>query len=233
MNFRIISHILGWVLLIESAFLLLPFLVGLLYGEQEAFAFLIAAVLCAAVGVLPVLKKPKNSVFFVKEGFVAVALSWISLSFFGALPFLFSGEIPSFTDAIFETVSGFTTTGSSILSDVEALSHASIFWRSFTHWIGGMGVLVFLLAILPMAGGSHMNLMKAESPGPSVSKLVPKTQYTALILYGLYIVLTLIQFVLLLCGGMHPFEAITTTFGTAGTGGFGIKNDSIAGYSPY
>ena len=220
-------------MLIESAFLLLPFLVGLLYGEQEAFAFLIAAVLCAAVGVLPVLKKPKNSVFFVKEGFVAVALCWISLSFFGALPFLFSGEIPSFTDAIFETVSGFTTTGSSILSDVEALSHASIFWRSFTHWIGGMGVLVFLLAILPMAGGSHMNLMKAESPGPSVSKLVPKTQYTALILYGLYIVLTLIQFVLLLCGGMHPFEAITTTFGTAGTGGFGIKNDSIAGYSPY
>ena len=233
MNFRIISHILGWVLVIESAFLLLPFLIGLLYGESAAFAFLISALLCGGIGTPLVLKKPKNSVFFVKEGFVTVALSWITLSILGALPFVFSREIPNFTDAMFETVSGFTTTGSSILSDVEALSHASLFWRSFTHWIGGMGVLVFLLAILPMAGGSHMNLMKAESPGPSVSKLVPKTQYTALILYGIYIAMTLIQFVLLLCGGMNAFDAITTTFGTAGTGGFGIKNDSIASFSPY
>lgn len=233
MNFRIISYILGWVLIIESAFLLLPALVGVLYGESAATAFLLGALLCAAVGTPFVLKKPKNSIFFVKEGFVTVALSWIALSIFGCLPFVFCGEIPHFTDALFETVSGFTTTGSSILSDVEALSHASIFWRSFTHWIGGMGVLVFLLAILPMAGGSHMNLMKAESPGPSVSKLVPKTQYTALILYGLYIVLTLVQFVLLLLGDMPAFDAITTTFGTAGTGGFGIKNDSITSYSPY
>lgn len=233
MNFRIIFYILGWVLIIESAFLLLPFLVGILYGESSALSFLLGATICAACGIPWILRKPKNNIFFVKEGFVAVALSWIALSIFGALPFMFSGEIPHFVDALFETVSGFTTTGSSILSDVEALSHASAFWRSFTHWIGGMGVLVFLLAILPMAGGSHMQLMKAESPGPSVSKLVPKTQYTALILYGLYVMLTLIQFILLLLGGMPVFDAITTTFGTAGTGGFGIKNDSLAGYSPY
>lgn len=233
MNFRIISYILGWVLIIESAFLLMPFLVDLYYGENVAFSFLIGAAISGIIGTPFVLRKPKNTVFFLKEGFVSVALSWIFLSIFGSIPFVLSGEIPNFIDALFETVSGFTTTGSSILSDVEALSHASIFWRSFTHWIGGMGVLVFLLAILPMAGGSQMNLMRAESPGPSVSKLVPKTQYTALILYGLYIVLTIIQFLFLLLGKMPVFDAITTTFGTAGTGGFGIKNDSMASYSPY
>ncbi|MBE6680050.1 MAG: TrkH family potassium uptake protein [Ruminococcaceae bacterium] len=233
MNFRIINYILGWVLIIEAAFLLMPFFVGLYCGESSATAFLIGAAISAAVGTLFVIKKPKDTVFFIKEGFVAVALSWIALSTFGALPFVISGEIPKFIDALFETVSGFTTTGSSILSDVEALSHASLFWRSFTHWIGGMGVLVFLLAVLPMAGGSQMHLMRAESPGPSVSKLVPKTQYTAIILYGIYILLTIIQFILLIIGGMPIFDAITITFGTAGTGGFGIKNDSIASYSPY
>lgn len=233
MNFRIISYILGWVLIIESAFLMTPFFVGLYYGENTAISFLIAAGLTLIVGTPFVIKKPRNTVFFVKEGFVSVALCWIVLSIFGALPFVFSGEIPHFVDALFETVSGFTTTGSSILSDVESLSHASIFWRSFTHWIGGMGVLVFLLAILPLAGGSQMHLMRAESPGPSVSKLVPKTQYTAIILYSLYIILTIIQFLLLLAGKMPAFEAIITTFGTAGTGGFGIKNDSIASFSPY
>ena len=233
MNFRIITYILGWVLIIESAFLLLPFLVGLAYGEATALSFLYGALLACAVGIPLVIKKPKNTIFFVKEGFVSVALSWIMLSIFGCLPFIFSGEIPSFADALFETVSGFTTTGSSILANVEDLSHASLFWRSFTHWIGGMGVLVFLLAILPLAGGSQMHLMRAESPGPSVSKLVPKTQYTAIILYGLYVVLTIIQFLLLLLGKMPAFDAICTTFGTAGTGGFGIKGDSIAGYSPY
>lgn len=233
MNYRIISYILGWVLIIEAAFLLLPFVVGVYYGESAAIAFLLSAAIAAAVGAPFVIKKPRDTVFFVKEGFVTVALSWITLSIFGALPFVFGGEIPHFVDALFETVSGFTTTGASILSNVETLSHASIFWRSFTHWIGGMGVLVFLLALLPMAGGSQMHLMRAESPGPSVSKLVPKTQYTAIILYGLYVILTLIQFVLLLLGKMPAFEAIATTFGTAGTGGFGIKNDSMASYSPY
>lgn len=233
MNFRIISYILGWVLIIESAFLLLPFLVGIVYGESAAVSYLLTAVLCAICGTPFVVRKPKNTVFFLKEGFVAVALSWIALSIFGCLPFVISGEIPHFTNALFETVSGFTTTGSSILTDVEALSHTALFWRSFTHWIGGMGVLVFLLAILPMAGGSQMHLMKAESPGPSVSKLVPKTRYTALILYGLYIILTLLEFIVLLLCKMPAFDAITTTFGTAGTGGFGVRNTSIAEYSPY
>ena len=233
MNFRIISYILGWVMVIEAGFLLLPFLVGLCYGESSAISFLYAAALVGLVGTIFVIKRPKNTVFFIKEGFISVALCWIVLSFFGCLSFVFSGEIPRFIDALFETVSGFTTTGSSILPNVELLSHASLFWRSFTHWIGGMGVLVFLLAILPLAGGSQMHLMRAESPGPSVSKLVPKTQYTALILYGIYIGLTLLQFILLFFSGMPFFDAVTITFGTAGTGGFGIKADSMASYSPY
>ncbi len=231
MNFRIISYILGWVLLIESAFLLLPYLIGVLYGENEATAFLYTALICATVGTLAVIKRPRQVVFFVREGFVTVALSWLVLSLFGALPFVICGDIPSYIDAFFETVSGFTTTGSSILSDIEVLSHASLFWRSFTHWIGGMGVLVFLLAILPLAGGSQMHLMRAESPGPSVSKLVPKTRSTALILYTIYIFLTILQFVILLICKMPAFDAITVTFGTAGTGGFAITNSSIAGYS--
>ncbi len=233
MNFRIISYILGWVLIIEGAFLLLPCLVGFGYGESAATAYLIGALLCVLVGMPCVVRKPKNMVFFVKEGFVTVALCWIMLSLFGSFPFLLSGEIPHFVDALFETVSGFTTTGSSILADVEALSHASLFWRSFTHWVGGMGVLVFLLAILPLAGGSQVYLMRAESPGPSVSKLVPKTRYTALILYALYILLSIIEFLFLLAGRMPAFDALLTTFGTAGTGGFGIQNDSMAGYSSY
>ena len=189
--------------------------------------------LCLVLGQLLTHKKPHNPSFYAKEGFVTTALGWIVMSLFGCLPFLITGEIPSFVDALFETVSGFTTTGASILSDVEALSHCSLIWRSFTHWIGGMGVLVFLLAVLPMVGGSNMHLMKAESPGPSVGKLVPKVRFTAQILYQLYIVLTVLEFILLLLGRMSVFEALCTAFGTAGTGGFGVKNDSIASYSPY
>jgi trk system potassium uptake protein TrkH len=179
------------------------------------------------------LHKPTNFVFYQKEGCVATALSWIFMSFFGCLPFLFTREIPNFTDALFETVSGFTTTGGSILSDVEALSHCSIMWRSFTHWIGGMGVLVFLLAIIPMSGGSHINLMRAESTGASVGKLVPKVKYTARILYMIYIGMSILQFLFLLAGRMSIFDALNTTFATAGTGGFGIKNNSLTSYSPY
>ena len=185
------------------------------------------------LGTILTLKKPESTIFYLKEGCVATALSWIFLSLFGCLPFMLTGEIPAFHDALFETISGFTTTGASILSDVEALSHCTIFWRSFTHWIGGMGVLVFLLAIIPLSGGSNINLMRAESPGPSVGKLVPKIRYTARLLYIIYIILTLIEMVFLLFGKMPLFDAITTSFGTAGTGGFGIKNDSIMGYSPY
>ncbi len=233
MNGSIIRYILGYVLKTESI-LMLPFcLVALFYGEQEGFCYLIVAGAGLLLGAAATWKKPANTVFYLKEGCVATALSWIVMSLAGCLPFWLTGEIPSFTDALFETISGFTTTGASILSDVEALSHVSLLWRSFTHWIGGMGVLVFLLAIIPMSGGSNINLMRAESPGPSVGKLVPKMRYTARILYLIYFGLTLLEIILLVLGGMPLFDAVATGFGTAGTGGFGIKNDSMAGYSAY
>lgn len=233
MNVSIIRYILGYILKIEGLLMLIPCLSALIYQETEGLAYFSVAVISFLIGLLVTKKKPQSTVFYLKEGCVATALSWILLSLVGSLPFMLTGEIPSFTNAVFETVSGFTTTGSSILSNVEALSHASLTWRSFTHWVGGMGVLVFMLAIIPMSGGSHMNLMRAESPGPSVGKLVPKVKYTARLLYGIYIVMTVIQFVLLILGDMPAFDAILTAFGTAGTGGFGIKNDSIASYSPY
>ena len=233
MNMKSISYILGWILRIEGVFMALPLGTALAYGERQGIAFALVMALCLALGQLLTHKKPHNPSFYAKEGFVTTALGWIVMSLFGCLPFVITGEIPSFVDALFETVSGFTTTGASILSDVEAMSRCSLMWRSFTHWIGGMGVLVFLLAVLPMVGGSNMHLMKAESPGPSVGKLVPKVRFTAQILYLLYIVLTVMEFVLLLVGRMSVFEALCTAFGTAGTGGFGVRNDSIASYSPY
>lgn len=233
MNFRAVSYILGWILNIEGVLLLLPFMVGMIYGESQAYSFLIMAVVCIICGVLLVFKKPKNLTFYTREGFAVTALTWIVMSLFGCMPFVINGDIPNFTDALFETVSGFTTTGASILNDVEALSHASLFWRSFTHWIGGMGVLVFLLALIPMTGGSPMNIMKAESPGPTVSKLLPKVRETAVVLYAIYFTLTVAEFLFLICGRMPIFDAITTSVGTAGTGGFGIKADSMASYSPY
>ncbi len=233
MNNSIIRYILGQVLKMEAILMLLPCIVALIYGEDEGFAFLITALLCAALGLAATYKKPTNYTFYLKEGCIATSLSWIVLSIFGCLPFVFTGEIPFFVDALFETISGFTTTGASILTNVEELSHCSLFWRSFTHWIGGMGVLVFLLAIIPLSGGSHINLMRAESPGPSVGKLVPKLRYTARLLYLIYFGMTLLQLVLLLLGNMPLFDSLLTTFGTAGTGGFGFKNDGLASYSPY
>lgn len=233
MNLPIIRYILGYVLKIQALILLLPCFTALLYQEKEGFAYLITAIICLAIGQLMSFKKPKQQVFYLKEGCVATSLSWIVLSISGGFPLWLSGEIPDFTDAMFETVSGFTTTGSSILSDVEALSHCTLLWRSFSNWIGGMGVLVFLLTIIPLSGGSHMNLMRAESPGPSVGKLVPKIKSTARILYLIYLGLTLLEFVLLIAGGMSVFDAVATSFSTAGTGGFGVKNDSIGSYSPY
>lgn len=233
MNTSIIRYILGLILKIESLFMLLPCIVAVFYQEKEGLWYLPVVAACALIGILMTLRKPKNHVFYLKEGCIATALSWIILSLFGCIPFILTGEIPSFTDALFETISGFTTTGASILSDVESLSHCSLFWRSFTHWIGGMGVLVFLLAIIPLSGGFHINLMRAESPGPSVGKLVPKVRSTARILYLIYMALTLFEVLLLLAGGMSLFDSLTTSFGTAGTGGFGIKNDSIASYSTY
>lgn len=233
MNYSIVRYILGYILIVEGLLMSLPCLTAVICREKEGLAYLLVACLCLLFGLLMRMHRPKSTVFYLKEGCVATALSWIVLSFFGALPFWFTGEIPSFTDALFETVSGFTTTGASILSDVEALSHCSLLWRSFTHWVGGMGVLVFLLAIIPLSGGSHINLIRAESPGPSVGKLVPKAKYTARILYVIYFGLTIIEFIFLLFGRMPVFDALATSFGTAGTGGFGIKNDSMMSYSPY
>ena len=233
MNLSMIRYILGNVLAVEGLLMAPCSIVGYLYGEAQAEVYLIMGVCTLLMGLMLRWKKPDNTVFYLKEGCVSTALSWILMSIMGCLPFVLTGEIPGFVDAFFETVSGFTTTGASVLSDVEALSFVSLFWRSFTHWIGGMGVLVFVLAVVPMNGGSHMNLMRAESPGPTVGKLVPRLRHTARILYLIYVVMTGIQIVLLLAGGMDPFDAVTLSFGTAGTGGFGIKNDSIAGYSTY
>lgn len=232
MNYSIIRYILGWLLKFESAFLMLPVLVSLIYHEQAGFSYFTTAIICFVSGLLLSHKKPASRSLYTKDGFVTVALSWIIMSIFGALPFTMSGEIPSYVDALFETISGFTTTGASILKNVEALSHTSIFWRSFTHWIGGMGVFVFIMAILPLMGGSTMNLMRAESTGPSVSKLVPHVKDTAKILYGIYIAFTIIQVILLYLFGMSLFDSLTTSFGTTGTGGFGIYNDSMASCTP-
>ncbi len=234
MNIKIIFYFLGWVLNIEALLMLLPCAVSLIYGDGQLYAFLIVMAVCAVIGWLTTHKRPENTVFFAKEGFVAVALIWIVLSFFGALPFCISSEIPSMVDAMFETISGFTTTGASILNNVEGLSPSMLMWRSFTHWVGGMGVLVFILAILPLAGGGYaMHIMRAESPGPSVGKLAPKVKDTAKILYMIYLGMTLAEMIFLLLGGMPLFDSLATSFGTAGTGGFGIKNNSIAFYDTY
>lgn len=236
MNYSIIKRTLGSMLMFEAVFLVLPLVTAAIYWEGAFFSFLIAIALCLGVGKLCMRGKPKKETIYNKEGFVIVALSWVVLSIFGALPFYFSGSIPSFIDALFETVSGFTTTGATILPDgatIEALPKSILLWRSFTHWIGGMGVLVFIMAFLPLSGAQNMHMMKAESPGPQVGKLVPKVKQTAKILYTIYSVMTLLQFVLMLIGGMPLFDAINTAFATAGTGGFGIKADGMAGYSNY
>lgn len=232
MNSAIIRYITGWILKLLGCFLTLPLLVSIIYQEERFWAWILVMALSLGAGFFLSLHRPEKMEMYTKEGFFSVSLSWILMSIFGALPFVITGDIPNYVDALFETISGFTTTGASILNDVESLSHSALFWRSFTHWIGGMGVFVFMLAILPMLGGSVMNLMKAESPGPSVDKLVPHVKDTAKILYFIYLALTLIEIVLLLLFGMPLFDSIVTGVGTTGTGGFGIRNDSIAGYSP-
>ncbi|MBQ8308541.1 MAG: TrkH family potassium uptake protein [Clostridia bacterium] len=235
MNYRIIVRTLGFILLFEAVFFLVPAITALCYQEEEIFDFLASMLLCAVLGGACMLVKPKSDSMYAKEGFVIVALSWIVMSLFGALPFWFSRAIPSYVDALFETVSGFTTTGATILPSgaaIEALPKSLLMWRSFTHWIGGMGVLVFIMVFLPLSGGRNINLLKAESTGASVSKLVPKMRSTARILYLIYTALTVLQFVLLVFD-MPVFDAINTAFGTAGTGGFAIKGDSFASYSAY
>lgn len=233
MNYKVILRTMGLTLNIEAFCMFLPLVCALIYGETEVYIFALCIVLCFLAGFLLTFRTSRNKIVYTREGMIGVALSWIVMSVFGAIPFIVSGYIPNFFDAFFETVSGFTTTGASILRDVEVLPKSLIFWRSFTHWIGGMGVLVFIIAILPPSGGSNLQFMKAESPGPVVSKLVPKVKTSAEILYKMYIVLTVIQVVLLLLGGMEPFEALTLTFGTAGTGGFAILNSGAASYSSY
>ncbi len=233
MNYRVILHTLGWVLNIEAAAMVLPLVCSLLYGEMAMAKIFVACIaLCLLFGVLLTVKPLTKKSMYAKEGFICVALSWIVLSIFGALPFIFSGSA-SVVDSLFETASGFTTTGASILTDVEILPKGLLFWRSFTHWLGGMGVLVFLVAILPLAGGNNLHLIKAESPGPSVSKLVPKVRSTAKILYLMYLALTLIQTIFLIFGGLDLFDSLTLAFGTAGTGGFSTLNSGCSEYSPY
>ena len=228
-----VFYMIGKIVLAEAAMLLLPLVVALLYKETP-LPFLITIGIALVLGIaLSLIFKPKNRVIYAKEGFVIVAFAWIALSLIGCIPFVLSGALPNFFDAFFETVSGFTTTGASVMTDVESMPHGVLMWRSFTHWVGGMGVLVFLLAVIPLSGGSNINLMRAESPGPSVGKLVPKIKYTAQLLYVIYFVMTVIELIFLLAGHMPLFDALTTSFGTAGTGGFGIKNDSFMSYSPY
>ncbi len=233
MNYRIIFHTLGWVLNIEAASMLLPLICALIYNETCIWSFVISIILCLLFGIPLAVNSPEKKTMYSREGYVTVAMSWIVMSIFGSLPFILSGYIPNIADALFETVSGFTTTGASILKNVEALPKCLLFWRSFTHWIGGMGVLVFLVAILPISGGNNLYLIKAESTGPAVSKLVPKVRTTAKILYIMYFSMTLVEITLLLLGGMNLYEALTLSFGTAGTGGFAILNSSIGSYSPY
>ena len=232
MNFRMIKYITGWLLIFEAIFLAVPAITAVIYQESQLWQFLAVMLGCLIVGGLMILRKPKSTDLYAKEGFVIVALSWLVLSLVGALPFTLSGTIPNYIDALFETVSGFSTTGASILPEVESLPRCMLMWRSFTHWIGGMGVLVFIMAFVPLSGGHNMHIMKAESPGPSVSKLVPRIRTTALILYTIYLALTFVMFILLLCFGMSGFDSLNTAFATAGTGGFGFRNDSFLSFSP-
>lgn len=230
MNKKMVLFTLGKLLKVEAVLLLLPLVVSLIYQEHVALSYAIVAVFVFLIGLLMSRKLPKNRNIYAREGFFIVGVSWVLLSVFGALPFMLTGEIPSFTDAFFETVSGFTTTGSSILSSLNGLSHASLFWRSFTHWVGGMGILVFTVAFIPLASGRTMHILKAEMPGPVVGKLVSKVRVTARILYVIYAVLTLVQVILLILGGMPAFDSILNSFATAGTGGFAMTNEGIAGY---
>ena len=220
MNYAMVLYILGYICNVEALLMLLPLGVGLLYGESVGDTFGLTIVLLFAVGAVLTRKRPKKQTFYAKEGFVTVSLCWIVMSLFGALPLSLSGEVGSYVDCFFEIVLGFTTTGASVVANVEILSQNILFWRSFTHWIGGMGVLVFVLMVLPMAGQSSIHLMRAESPGPIVGKFVPKLRSTAILLYGIYMLLTVILIILLMLGGMSLFDSLIFSFGTAGTGGF-------------
>ncbi len=231
MNYRAIINILGKILLVEAALLCLPLIVSFIYQEDTYLSYVIPIACLIAVGVPTAIFKPKDSTFYAREGLVVVSLAWIIISLVGAVPFVISKSIPNYIYALFETVSGFTTTGATVLGDVESLPKSILFWRSFTHWIGGMGILVFVLAILPDYSKGSMHILRAESPGPTVGKLVSKMKFTARILYAIYAVLSVVMVVFLVCGKMPLFDSIVTMFGTAGTGGFAVKNASIAAYN--
>lgn len=231
MNYPMIFNNIGKILLVESILLVFPAIGAIVYGEDTLLSFALTIAALTLTGIICTRKKPKKATIYAKEGYVIVALSWILMSFFGALPFYFSGHIPGFVDAFFETVSGFTTTGSTILKNVELLPKSLLFWRSFTHWIGGMGILVFVIAVMPKTENSSMHVMRAEVPGPTVGKLVSKLRASARILYGIYFILTLVEIVLLAIGGMPLFDSIVNAFATAGTGGFSILGNSIEGYN--
>lgn len=234
MNFKIIFYILGHILKIEALLMVFPLAIAVYNRDDSIVGFLVTMILLLITGILLSLKKPAKTQLYAKEGFCLVGLAWISMSAFGALPLYLSGEIPSFTDAMFEMVSGFTTTGSTILTDIELLPLSSLFWRSFSNWIGGMGVLVFVLAVLPQAETQSMHIMRAEVSGPAVGKIVSKVKFNARIMYGIYIAMTIILMILYMLGGMPLFDSIVHSFSTAGTGGFSIKNASIGYYgSPY
>lgn len=236
MNKQIIRYILGWMLRIESMFMVPALMISIYQGEKSAvFGFLATIILALTVSMVISNKKPEKFNFYAHEGFVTVALAWIIMSAVGSMPFFLSGSIPNIIDALFETISGFTTTGASILTEIETLPMGILYWRAFTHWLGGMGVLVFLLAIMPATKdrGHAVHLLRAESPGPIVDKLVPKMHKSAKILYGIYIAFTIAEVLLLLAGGMPLFDSVTNALATAGTGGFAIKNASIAAYDSY
>ena len=230
MNGWMIVYTVGMMLKVEAALMCLPLGVCLYYGESP-WAFLVTIFVLLVFGWMMSIRRPQDDTIYAREGFFIVGLSWLLLSVFGALPFVLSREIPNFVDAFFEPVSGFTTTGASILTDVEAMSRGMLFWRSFTHWVGGMGVLVFVLAVLPKSDAQTLYIMKAEVPGPTCGKLVARVRHTALILYGIYLAMTVILIILLLIGGMPLFDSVLHAFGTAGTGGFGIKATSIGYYN--
>lgn len=232
MNITMIFYLLGWLLNTVAALMILPFTVSIYYGEDCGKYFLLCSLVMFMVGLFLTRKRPKYTKFYAKEGFVITAISWILLSITGCLPFFLSKSIPSFTNALFECISGFTTTGASILHEVESLPRCMNFWRCFIQWIGGMGVIVFMLALIPLSGGQDLYLMKAESPGPNVGKLVPKIQKTAYYLYAIYFALTMLQIISLVIAGMPFYDSVCTSFSTTSTGGFSVKNDSICGYSP-
>lgn len=231
MNYKMIVYNIGKILLVEAVLLVLPAIVSIIYSDGMLASYAVTIAALTVTGILATKKKPKNKSIYAKEGYVIVAFTWILMSLFGALPFWLSGGIPNFVDAFFETVSGFTTTGSTILNNIEVLPKSLLFWRSFTHWIGGMGILVFVIAIMPKTENSSMHVMRAEVPGPTVGKLVSKLGASARILYGIYCGLTAIMVAFLLAGGMPLFDSLVNAFATAGTGGFGILNNSIEGYN--